>query len=102
MVTSHYDGDQCGQYRAPPQDQGTDEIFYDHGDAAVKDRDHPKPSNGILWRLRRRPSAWWWKRRRQIPFKGIDSAGGDRRGKHITTPVKGGGAPNPYCKTPSR
>jgi hypothetical protein len=34
----------------------------------------------------------------RIPFKGIDVLVVTAVGKHITTPVKGGGAPNPYCK----
>jgi beta-lactamase superfamily II metal-dependent hydrolase len=96
LVTSHYDGDHAGNITATAA-RVTIKTFYDHGDAAVKD---PRTTEVVRQYL-----AVATKAKRvvvkpgdKIPFKGIDVLVLTAAGKHITTPVKGGGAPNPYCK----
>jgi beta-lactamase superfamily II metal-dependent hydrolase len=96
MVTSHYDGDHVANI-APTAAKVPMKIFYDHGDAAVKDPRTTETVKAYL-ALAEKAKRVVVKPGDKIPFKGIDTLVVTAGGKHITTPVKGGGAPNPYCK----
>ena len=96
MVTSHYDGDHVANIGATAAKVPM-KAFYDHGDAAVKD---PRTTESVqaYLALAAKAKRVVVKPGDKIPFKGIDTLVVTAAGKHITTPVKGGGAPNPYCK----
>jgi beta-lactamase superfamily II metal-dependent hydrolase len=96
MVTSHYDGDHVANIAATAAKVPM-KTFYDHGDAAVKD---PRTAESVKQYLAiaEKAKRVVVKPGDKIPFKGIDTLVVTAAGKHITTPVKGGGAPNPYCK----
>jgi len=96
LVTSHYDGDHVANVAATAA-RVTIKTFYDHGDAAVKD---PRTTESVrqYFALAAKAKRVVVKPGDKIPFKGIDVLVLTAGGKHITTPVKGGGAPNPYCK----
>jgi beta-lactamase superfamily II metal-dependent hydrolase len=96
MVTSHYDGDHVANITATAA-RVSIKTFYDHGDAAVKD---PRTTESVqaYLALAAKAKRVVVKPGDKIPFKGIDVLVLTAAGKHITTPVKGGGAPNPYCK----
>ena len=96
LVTSHYDGDHVGNVTATAA-RVTIKNFYDHGDAAVKDPGTTKNVQAYL-AVTAKGKRTVVKPGDKIPFKGIDVLVVTAAGKHITTPVKGGGAPNPYCK----
>ena len=96
LVTSHYDGDHVANVTATAA-RVTIKSFYDHGDAAVKD---PRTTESVkaYLALAEKAKRVVVKPGDKIPLKGIDVLVLTAAGKHITTPVKGGGAPNPYCK----
>jgi beta-lactamase superfamily II metal-dependent hydrolase len=96
LVTSHYDGDHVANVTATAAKVSI-KTFYDHGDAAVKDPGTSKSVEAYL-ALAAKAKRVVVKPGDKIPFKGIDTLVVTAAGKHITTPVKGGGAPNPYCK----
>jgi len=96
LVTSHYDGDHAGNVTATAA-KVPFKNFYDHGDPAVKD---PRTAEVVRQYLAvaEKGKRTVVKPGDKIPFKGIDVLVLTAAGKHITTPIKGGGAPNPYCK----
>jgi competence protein ComEC len=100
LVTSHYDGDHVANLPATVAKVPV-KTFYDHGDAAVKD---PRTTESVRQYLEIAAKAKRVvvKPGDKIPFKGIDVLVLTAAGKHITTPVKGGGEPNPYCKDTER
>jgi competence protein ComEC len=96
MVTSHYDGDHVANMTAAAA-RVPMKNFYDHGDPAVKDQRTAQSVKEYL-AVAAKGKRTVVKPGDKIPFKGIDVLVVTAAGKHITTPVKGGGAPNPYCK----
>ncbi|MGA2769452.1 MAG: MBL fold metallo-hydrolase [Bryobacteraceae bacterium] len=96
LVTSHYDGDHVANVTATAA-RVPIKMFYDHGEAAVKDPGTTKSVQAYL-AIAEKAKRVVVKPGDKIPFKGIDVLVVTAAGKHITTPVKGGGAPNPYCK----
>jgi competence protein ComEC len=96
MVTTHYDLDHVANTPATAAKVPM-KIFYDHGDATAKDPGTTRSVQAYL-ALTEKAKRVVVKPGDKIPFKGIDVLVVTAAGKHIAAPVKGGGAPNPYCQ----
>jgi competence protein ComEC len=96
LVTSHYDADHVANVTATAA-RVSFKTFYDHGAAAVDDAGTTRSVQAYV-ALTEKAKRVVVKPGDKIPFKGIDVQVVTAAGKDITSPVKGGGAPNPYCK----